>query len=91
MTGMGLWVWKARPVIKYLVRKDGGLTLSQGTAVDKGTLILWSIAYFETWNLRAREQLRVSCPLWKKLISRRLSDLVRRRNGNDPDSGSKAL
>lgn len=28
---MGLRVWKACYVTKYLVRKDDGLTLSQGT------------------------------------------------------------
>lgn len=53
MTRMGLRVWKACYVIEYLVSKDGGLTLSQETALDKGTFIMWPIAYFETWNLRA--------------------------------------
>lgn len=53
MTGIGLRVWKPCHVIKYLVNKDGGLTLSQESALDKSTLIIWPIAYFETWNLRA--------------------------------------
>lgn len=43
-------------VTKYLVNKEGGLTLSPGTVLDKSdksTLVVWSAAYFETWNLRA--------------------------------------
>lgn len=53
MTGMGRRKWKACYVIKYLVNKHGGLSLSQGTALDKSSFSMWSIAYFETWNLRA--------------------------------------
>lgn len=51
---MGLRVWKVNDAIKYLVSKYGGLTSSQETALDKSTLIIWPIAYLETWNLRAR-------------------------------------
>lgn len=52
MLRMGLRLWKVCSVIKYLVSKGRGLTLSQGTALDNNTLIKGSIAYFETQNLR---------------------------------------
>lgn len=51
MTRVGLRVWKPSYEIEHWVSKDGGLTLSQGAALDKSTLIMWSD--FETWDLRA--------------------------------------
>lgn len=49
----GRRVWKACSVIHYSVSKDEGLTWPRGTVLDRNILIMWSITYAETWNLRA--------------------------------------